>query len=140
MFTRRFLPLSLFLALVLPAASEQLYVRNRPFKGAIVREGKVTWIELQSLASVLELKLVPAEGGGFQLSREAMEAAPVAARTSQSPAVKQQNQELAQKFGVRGYPTIIFATHSGQLLGQYGYDEGGPSVWTKKASTYLKKR
>ncbi|MBX3171635.1 MAG: thioredoxin family protein [Candidatus Eremiobacteraeota bacterium] len=61
-------------------------------------------------------------------------------RTSQSPAMKQQNQELAQKFGVRGYPTIIFATHSGQVLGQYGYDEGGPAVWTKNASTYLKRR
>ena len=69
----------LLLALVLPAASDQLYVRNRPFKGAVVREGKMTWVELQSLATVLEAKLVSAEGGGYQLSRESVEAAPVAA-------------------------------------------------------------
>ncbi len=267
----------LLLALVLPAASDQLYVRNRPFKGAVVREGKMTWVELQSLATVLEAKLVSAEGGGYQLSRESVEAAPVAAGkvaigdklvetrdvngqamssleevspllglkitqnrslgtvdvnfaaaaqsaaapasgekaprsapppsfgggwlTSysdavaqskatgkpilmdftgsnwcgwckklkaevfetaefkkwasdnvvlleldfprgipQSAALKQQNQELAQKFGVQGYPTIIFANSSGKVLGQYGYDEGGPSVWTKTASGYLKKR
>lgn len=276
MFSRRLAPIALLLSLVLPASSDQLYVRNRPFKGAVVRDGKTTWVELQTLATVLEAKLVPAEGGGFQLSRESVEAAPVAAgkvaigdkqldtrevngqtmivleevspllglkitpnrslgtvdvnftgaaqsdaaapgektarpaaapaygggwltsysdavaqskssgkpilmdftgsdwcgwckklkaevfetsefkqwassnvvlleldfprRTSQSPAVKKQNEELAQKFGVRGYPTIIFATHAGKVLGQYGYDEGGPAVWTKNASTYLKKR
>jgi len=56
----------------------------------------------------------------------------------QSAAIKKQNQEFAQKFGVEGYPTIIFATHSGKTLGKYGYDEGGPSVWTKTASKYLK--
>ena len=278
MFTRRILPLGLFVALILPAAADQLYVRNRPFKGAIVREGKVTWVELQTLANVLEAKLGPAEGGGFQLSRESVEAAPVQAgkvaigeklveardvngqamvaleevspllglkitpnrsmgtvdvnfvsgaqtapgpvaeqgirprptpapaaaggwltsyndavaqskasgkpilmdftgsdwcgwckklkaevfetnefkqwagsnvvlleldfprRTAQSPAIKKQNEELAQKFGVSGYPTIIFATSAGKVLGQYGYDEGGPANWTRKASGYLKKR
>lgn len=276
MFARRLVPLGLFLALVLPAASDQIYIRNRPFKGAVVREGKITWVELQSLAAVLEAKLVPAEGGGFQLSREAVEAAPVAAgkvaigdklleardvngqpmialeevspllglkisqnrslgtvdvnfvpaaqtapaqagekparpaaapsygggwltsysdavaqskasgkpilmdftgsnwcgwckrlkaevfetaefkqwATSnvvlleldfprgipQNAALKQQNQELAQKFGISGYPTIIFANASGKVLGKYGYDEGGPSVWTKQASTFLKNR
>jgi thioredoxin-related protein len=50
------------------------------------------------------------------------------------------NEELAAKYGVQGFPTIIFADHKGATLGQYGYDEGGPQAWTSKAETMLKKK
>ena len=280
MLIRRFVKFSLLVALavtsLLPATADQLYVRNRAFKGAVVREGKVTWVELKTLATALDAKLATSEGGGYQLSRTGVEPAPVAAGkvaigtelldtrdvngqimvpledaarllglkitpnralgtvdvsfavtqapasgdgkaakrspnpaaisagvwltsyseavsqskssgkpilmdftgsnwcgwckrlksevfetaefkkwaqdnvvlleldfprgVPQSDAIKKQNQELAQKFAINGYPTIIFANADGKVLGKYGYDKGGPAVWTKNASQMMGKR
>ncbi|MEQ8767688.1 MAG: thioredoxin family protein [Planctomycetota bacterium] len=39
------------------------------------------------------------------------------------------NQSLAKKYGIRGYPTIIVTNADGELLGQFGYAEGGPEAW-----------
>lgn len=41
-------------------------------------------------------------------------------------AVKQQNQELARRFGIRGYPTVVILNGSGKQVGQLGYQPGGP--------------
>ena len=54
--------------------------------------------------------------------------------------LKKQNKELSQKYNIEGFPTIIFADATGKELGKYGYDEGGPAVWTKKADEFLKKK
>lgn len=43
------------------------------------------------------------------------------------------NQKLAEKYGVQGFPTIVFTNADGKKLSEYGYDEGGPENWTKKA-------
>lgn len=56
----------------------------------------------------------------------------------QSDNIKKQNQGLASKYQIQGYPTILFLGSKGQVLGQYGYDAGGPKVWTEKASKMLK--
>ncbi len=61
-------------------------------------------------------------------------------KTELDAKTKAQNEQLAKKYGVQGFPTIVFADSKGKMLGQYGYDEGGPSVWTKKAETFLKKK
>jgi len=61
--------------------------------------------------------------------------------------LKQQNAQLAQAFGVRGYPTIWFFTLSnndqGQFtinqLGSIGYVAGGPKAWIAQADKFLKK-
>lgn len=44
----------------------------------------------------------------------------------QTAAVKKQNAELAAKFGIRGYPTIIIVDGDGKPLGKLGYMPGGP--------------
>lgn len=49
------------------------------------------------------------------------------------PALISQNEGLAAKYGIQGFPTIIFAKASGEVLGSLGYSEGGPSVWLKSA-------
>lgn len=44
---------------------------------------------------------------------------------AQSDEVKKQNAELARKFGIEGYPTIIILDADGKLLGKTGYMPGG---------------
>ena len=58
--------------------------------------------------------------------------------TTQSDKIKKQNADLQAKYGIEGFPTIIFADAKGKELGRYGYDRGGPAAWTKKAETMLK--
>lgn len=57
----------------------------------------------------------------------------------QSDEIKAQNKELAKKFQIKGYPTILFIDSKEKVLGTYGYDKGGPDVWTKKADDMIKK-
>ncbi|MEO7724173.1 MAG: thioredoxin fold domain-containing protein [Chthoniobacterales bacterium] len=43
-----------------------------------------------------------------------------------SAEVKLQNRTLAQKFGIRGFPTIVMLDQDGKPLAQLGYVPGGP--------------
>ncbi len=65
-------------------------------------------------------------------------------RTQLDPAVQQQNFEIAQMFGVRGYPTVWFVTPtkndtqiSFAKIGSTGYLAGGPDIWIQEASKIL---
>lgn len=49
--------------LVSPLAAEQVYVRNKPFKGAVSGQGASTMVELQGLAQALGLKVESVNGG-----------------------------------------------------------------------------
>ncbi len=40
--------------------------------------------------------------------------------------VQEQNNSLAQKYGIRGFPTIILLNAEGEMIGKTGYQEGGP--------------
>jgi protein disulfide-isomerase len=48
---------------------------------------------------------------------------------SQTAALKKQNQELAAKYNIQGYPTVIVLDASGQKVGELGYMEGGPQAF-----------
>lgn len=51
-------------------------------------------------------------------------------RAKQLPAAeKSQNQELAQKFQIEGFPTIIVLDADGKKVGELGYTPGGPSAF-----------
>lgn len=50
---------------------------------------------------------------------------------AQTAAVKAQNAELAQRFKIRGYPTIIVLDRSGKKVGQLGYQRGGPAPFVE---------
>ena len=46
-------------------------------------------------------------------------------------ATKKQNDQLAKKFAIQGYPTIVITTASGTKRGELGYVEGGPDAFIK---------
>ncbi|MBX3420279.1 MAG: thioredoxin family protein [Pirellulaceae bacterium] len=58
-------------------------------------------------------------------------------RKELSAELAQQNQQLAQKFKIQGYPTIVFINSAGEQIATYGYDQGGPEVWTQRADELL---
>ena len=64
-------------------------------------------------------------------------------RTSLSKKLQQQNNKLAQQFGIRGFPTILFLDKDGDKLGGTGYLSGKDAKgWTDNAdgiiAAYLK--
>ncbi len=52
-------------------------------------------------------------------------------RKSQSKKLKKQNAELAKKYGIRGYPTVIILSPDGDLVGRTGYQKGGPKKYVQ---------
>jgi thioredoxin-related protein len=53
-------------------------------------------------------------------------------KISQSPETKKQNEELAQKFGVQGFPTIVVLNDEGKQVGELGYQPGGADAFVKE--------
>lgn len=51
---------------------------------------------------------------------------------------KQQNQQLAQQFGIQGFPTIVVFDPDGKPLGLLGYAPGGPDPFIAALETARK--
>lgn len=47
----------------------------------------------------------------------------------QSDSVRKQNEQLADQYGVQGFPTIVVLNGAGQRVGMLGYMEGGPAAF-----------
>jgi protein disulfide-isomerase len=47
----------------------------------------------------------------------------------QTPAQKQANKALADKYFVQGYPTIVLLNSKGDKIGELGYMQGGPQTF-----------
>ena len=56
----------------------------------------------------------------------------------QSAKVKAQNQELAQKFGVNGFPTVLLLSSKGEVLAKTGYQKGGAKAYVKHIKELVK--
>ncbi len=61
-------------------------------------------------------------------------------KAPQAESVKKQNTELAEKYNIEGYPTVLFVNADGKVLGQSGYEKGGPAAWTSNADKLIKKK
>jgi len=46
-----------------------------------------------------------------------------------SPDEKSQNEALAQKYRIQGFPTIVVLDGEGRMVGELGYTPGGPSAF-----------
>lgn len=58
-------------------------------------------------------------------------------RTEQAEDLKRQNENLARRYRITGYPTILLLDAEGNRLGQLGYQPGGPAAWTQAADALL---
>lgn len=60
-------------------------------------------------------------------------------RKPQAAAVRQKNETLAKKYGIRGFPTILLLDASGKVLAKTGYRQGGPDAYLTHLKDLLKK-
>ena len=57
-----------------------------------------------------------------------------------SDAIHKQNEQLAEKFAIEGYPTIFLADEEGKPFAVTGYQPGGPAAYVKHLDELLAKR
>lgn len=60
-------------------------------------------------------------------------------RKSQPAELKEQNQALMQKYGIRGYPTILVLSPEGELIEKTGYRRGGAEAYVAHIKEILAK-
>ena len=56
-----------------------------------------------------------------------------------SAVAQKRNQELAEKYAVRGFPTVLLLNAQGEVLAQAGYQEGGPEKYLAHLQNLVKK-
>jgi protein disulfide-isomerase len=56
------------------------------------------------------------------------------------PQLAQQNKALAGKYGIKGFPTILFLDEGGNVLGRSGYLQGGAQAWIQSAQGIISAR
>jgi thioredoxin-related protein len=61
-------------------------------------------------------------------------------KKKQSKAVQKQNAEMAQKYSIRGFPTVLLLDYNGKVLAQTGYQQGGPEAYIKHLKKLMKKK
>lgn len=59
-------------------------------------------------------------------------------RKPQSKEVKEQNDALAKKYGIRGFPTVLLLDAEGNVLEQTGYQAGGAKAYVEHLKELLK--
>lgn len=55
----------------------------------------------------------------------------------QSQETKAYNNNLAQKYGIQGFPTILIFNNQGKLVAQTGYQPGGAAKYVEHIKSYL---
>ena len=55
----------------------------------------------------------------------------------QSAETQNYNRNLAQKYGIQGFPTVLIFNSQGKLVAQTGYQPGGPEKYIEHIKSYL---
>ncbi len=58
-------------------------------------------------------------------------------KIQQSDATIYYNRQLAQKFGVQGFPTIFLLNPKGQIIAQTGYQQGGAEAYVQNLKSLI---
>jgi len=59
-------------------------------------------------------------------------------KTKLPDGLQKQNEALKSKFGIRGFPTILFLDGNEKVIGKSGYRPGGPDPWIEDAARQIK--
>jgi protein disulfide-isomerase len=59
-------------------------------------------------------------------------------QSKQSKEVQAANQALAERYGVKGFPTVILLNSKGEVIGQTGYRDGGPKPYVEHLKQMIK--
>ena len=57
--------------------------------------------------------------------------------TSQRDDLKNQNQELAQTYKIKGFPTVVLLSSEGEEIGRTGYQPGGPEKYIEHLKSII---
>ena len=60
-------------------------------------------------------------------------------RIEQTQEVKDYNRKTLEKYGVRGFPTIILINGEGKEIGRTGYQQGGPLAYVEHIKSFINK-
>ncbi|MBI9072515.1 MAG: thioredoxin family protein [Melioribacteraceae bacterium] len=60
-------------------------------------------------------------------------------KTVQPAELKKANNELAAKYGVRGFPTVLLLDKTGKEVGRTGYQDMTPAEYVKHIESFVKK-
>lgn len=60
-------------------------------------------------------------------------------RIEQTQEVKDYNRKTLEKFGVRGFPTILLINGEGKEIGRTGYQQGGPLAYIEHLKSFINK-
>ena len=60
-------------------------------------------------------------------------------KKQQTEEMKKANETLQEKYGIKGYPTIIVLNSEGAKIGETGYMEGGPKAFVAELEKIKKK-
>lgn len=58
-------------------------------------------------------------------------------KIEQTDEIKMYNQQLAQQYGVQGFPTILLFNSTGQAVAKTGYQPGGAENYIRHLESYL---
>ncbi len=56
---------------------------------------------------------------------------------SQNDDLKNQNQELAQTYNIKGFPTVVLLSSDGKEIGRTGYQPGGPEKYIEHLKSII---
>ncbi|PID28513.1 MAG: hypothetical protein CR982_04310 [Candidatus Cloacimonadota bacterium] len=61
-------------------------------------------------------------------------------KKKQSEEIKKQNGELAKKYEIKGFPTILILDEEGKVIAKTGYQQGGPEKYIEHIKELLKNK
>lgn len=100
---------SAVLCLLLPVGADQMYIRNRPFKGSVKSsEGKL-WVELKPLSEAFQVSLIDNGAGGYAIAAQPLTPEELAALPANKLLLQGESLDIQEVDGAPHIPLDHFA-------------------------------